>query len=101
MSCALTQGYTLDCADGIGGIKEIRVIESGYLPASAFTTGTSGVITAIVPTSSKKFTFSSFRIKTRITRNKRVRKAGRTVRFTTNRKYNSLFVRCSRRSVMS
>lgn len=55
MTCALTQGYTLDCADGISGIKEIRVIEKGYLPASAITTVSSGVITGIVPTSSKKF----------------------------------------------
>lgn len=55
MTCALTQGYTLDCADGIAGIKEIRVIEHGYLPSSAFTTNSSGVITAIAPTSAKKF----------------------------------------------
>jgi hypothetical protein len=56
MTCALTQGYTLDCADGIAGIKEIRVIEHGYLEASGvFTTNSSGVITTITPTSSKKF----------------------------------------------
>lgn len=56
MSCALTQGYTLDCADGIGGIKEIRVINFGYLDSSGvFTTNSSGVITTIAPTSAKKF----------------------------------------------
>ena len=27
MACALTQGYTLDCADSVGGIKKIYVTE--------------------------------------------------------------------------
>lgn len=56
MSCALTQGYSLDCADAIGGIKDIRFIEWGYIgSASATVTASSGTITALTPASSKKF----------------------------------------------
>jgi hypothetical protein len=52
MSCALTQGYTLDCADSIGGIKTIYVTELGNKSAI---TSASGIITAFTLTSGKKF----------------------------------------------
>jgi hypothetical protein len=57
MSCELTQGYAPDCADGISGIKEIRVIEWGYLDtaAGATITATSGIISTLTPASSRKF----------------------------------------------
>lgn len=44
MSCALTQGYTLGCRDGVGGIKEIRV--ASYNPTGSFATNGSGTVTA-------------------------------------------------------
>lgn len=43
MSCALTTGYTLDCRDGVGGIKEIKI---GTF-ANHTTTATSGVVSAL------------------------------------------------------
>jgi hypothetical protein len=52
MSCALTQGYTLDCADGIGGIKKIYVTE---LANKSTLTEASGVVTAFTLSSGKKF----------------------------------------------
>lgn len=59
MSCALTQGYTLDCADGIGGIKEIRVIDWTYLDtangAVVTSSSISSQITTLTPATSKKF----------------------------------------------
>ena len=52
MACALTQNYTLDCKDSLGGITEV------YFAASADITSTteaSGVITALVKAAGKKF----------------------------------------------
>lgn len=51
-TCALTQGYTLDCIDSMGGVKEVYVIE--FANVSAFT-NTSGVITALTKASGKQF----------------------------------------------
>lgn len=59
MSCALTTGYTLGCADAIGGIKSVRFIEWEYLDTTHTTpatiTAASGVISVLTPRSSKKF----------------------------------------------
>jgi hypothetical protein len=52
MACALTQGYTLDCREGIGGIKEVYIIELGNL---ASVTEVSGVVTALTKASGKRF----------------------------------------------
>lgn len=52
MSCALTQGYTLDCRDNVGGIKEIYITELGN---KATLTAASGVITAFTLSSGKQF----------------------------------------------
>lgn len=52
MACALTQGYTLDCKDSLGGITEVYFIEKGNVSS---TTEASGVITAITKGSGKVF----------------------------------------------
>ncbi len=52
MACALTQGFVLDCREGIGGLKEVYVIE--VLSVSAVTES-SGVVTAITKTTGKRF----------------------------------------------
>jgi hypothetical protein len=52
MACALTQGYTLDCRDSLGGITEVYFIEKGNVTS---TTQASGVITAVVKGASKVF----------------------------------------------
>lgn len=52
MACALTQGYNLDCREGIGGIKEVYIIE---LANVSEITETSGVVTAITKESGKRF----------------------------------------------
>lgn len=44
MACALTQGYTLDCKDSLGGLKSVYFIEKGNV---ASVTETAGVVTAI------------------------------------------------------
>jgi hypothetical protein len=52
MACALTQGYTLDCKDNIGGLKEVYfapVEDLGTLTATA------GVVTTITMDSGKYF----------------------------------------------
>ena len=33
MACALTQGYSLDCRDSLGGITEVYFIEKGNISA--------------------------------------------------------------------
>lgn len=45
MACALTQGYALDCKDGIGGISEIFFIEHANVTSITETTGVVSVIT--------------------------------------------------------
>jgi hypothetical protein len=52
MSCALTQGFNLDCRDSIGGLKEVYLIELGNLGT---VTEASGIVTAIVKASGKRF----------------------------------------------
>lgn len=52
MACALTQGYTLDCRDSIGGVKEVYIIERGNI---ASLTELSGVITAGTKVTGKRF----------------------------------------------
>lgn len=52
MACALTQGLNLDCREGIGGIKEVYIIELANLSA---VTEVSGVVTAITKESGKRF----------------------------------------------
>lgn len=52
MSCALTQGYTLDCRDSLGGIVEVYFTEAANVTA---TTEASGVITALTKATGKRF----------------------------------------------
>jgi hypothetical protein len=52
MACALTQGYTLDCKDSIGGIKAVWFIAAGDVSSM---TEVSGVVTAITKASGKVF----------------------------------------------
>ena len=52
MACALTQGFNLDCRDGIGGIKEVYITELANMTS---TTEVSGVITAITKATGKRF----------------------------------------------
>ena len=52
MACALTQGYTFDCKDNIGGLKSVWFI--GYNDVASVTEA-SGVITAITKASGKVF----------------------------------------------
>jgi len=52
MPCALTQGYTLDCRDSLGGLTEVYFIESANVTS---TTEASGVITALTKATGKKF----------------------------------------------
>lgn len=52
MACALTQGYNLDCREGIGGIKEVYIIELANVSSM---TEVSGVVTAITKVTGKRF----------------------------------------------
>lgn len=52
MACALTQGYSLDCRDSLGGITEVYFIEKGNVSS---TTEASGVITVITKGAGKVF----------------------------------------------
>jgi hypothetical protein len=52
MPCALTQNYSLDCKDSLGGITEVYFIAAADVSS---TTEASGVITALVKASGKKF----------------------------------------------
>lgn len=52
MACALTQSYTLDCRDNVGGIKKVYFTE---LANVASFTSASGIITAITMVSTKVF----------------------------------------------
>lgn len=52
MPCALTQGYTFDCKDNIGGLKAVWFI--GWNDVSAITEA-SGTVTAITKASGKVF----------------------------------------------
>lgn len=52
MACALTQGFTLDCKDSIGGIKAVWFIATGDVSAIS---EASGVVTAITKATGKSF----------------------------------------------
>lgn len=52
MSCALTQGYTLDCKDSLGGLKSIYLIAHADVTAI---TEASGVVSAITKAVGKHF----------------------------------------------
>jgi hypothetical protein len=52
MGCALTQGLNLDCREGIGGIKEVYIIELANVTAI---TESSGVVTAITKATGTRF----------------------------------------------
>jgi hypothetical protein len=52
MACALTQGYTLDCRDSLGGITEVYFM--AFQDVSS-TTEASGVITALTKATGKRF----------------------------------------------
>lgn len=52
MPCALTQGYTLDCKDSLGGIKAVWMIESGNVTGI---TEASGIVSAITKSAGKVF----------------------------------------------
>jgi len=52
MACALTQGYTLDCRDSLGGIKAAWFISHANVTA---VTEASGVVTAITKAAGKVF----------------------------------------------
>ena len=52
MACALTQGYTLDCKDSLGGIKAMWLIASGNVTAI---TEASGIVSAITKSAGKVF----------------------------------------------
>ena len=52
MACALTQGYTLDCKEGIGGIKNAYFIAFNDVSA---VTERSGVVTALTKATGKRF----------------------------------------------
>ena len=45
MSCALTQGYTLDCRDNVGGVKEVYITELVNMNTPTITSGTVTSIT--------------------------------------------------------
>ena len=52
MPCVLTQGFALDCREGIGGLKEVYVIE---LANVATVTESSGTVSAITKSVGKRF----------------------------------------------
>jgi hypothetical protein len=52
MACALTQGYTLDCRDSLGGITEVYFMAFQDVSSS---TEASGVITALTKAVGKRF----------------------------------------------
>jgi hypothetical protein len=52
MPCALTQGYTLDCKDSLGGITEVYFIASSDVSSA---TEASGVITSLTKAVGKRF----------------------------------------------
>jgi hypothetical protein len=52
MSCALTQGYALDCRDNVGGIKEVYITELSNMTTPEVTSGT---VTAITMQTGSRF----------------------------------------------
>ena len=53
-SCALTQGYSLDCRDSLGGITEVYFIEAQNVTGVTEASG-GGTLTAITKVASKVF----------------------------------------------
>lgn len=53
-SCALTQGYSLDCRDSLGGITEVYFIEAANVTSVTEASG-GGTLTAITKASGKVF----------------------------------------------
>jgi hypothetical protein len=51
MACAIVGGYTLDCKDAVGGIKNIYITELANITAVA--ENASGYVTAITKSSGK------------------------------------------------
>lgn len=54
MACAIAQGSEIDCRDSIGGIAEVYITEYANVP-QANITASSGTITAMTCSSTKKF----------------------------------------------
>lgn len=52
MSCALTQGFNLDCRDSVGGVKAVHII--GFDDVTTVTSA-AGVITGITKATAKQF----------------------------------------------
>lgn len=52
MACALTQGFGLDCREGIGGLKEVYIIELANISEI---TESSGIVSAITKATGKRF----------------------------------------------
>lgn len=52
MACVLTTGFSLDCREGIGGIKEVYIIELANVNTI---TESSGVVSAITKANGKRF----------------------------------------------
>lgn len=52
MACALTQGYTLDCRESLGGIKAVWLIAHGNVSS---VTEASGIVSAITKAAGKVF----------------------------------------------
>jgi hypothetical protein len=52
MACAITSGYTLDCRDSMGGVKEVYLI--ALADVSSFATA-SGVVTGLTKATGKQF----------------------------------------------
>jgi len=52
MACALTQSYTLDCRDSVGGIKSLYIIEHDNVSGI---TESSGTVTAIAKANAGRF----------------------------------------------
>ena len=55
MACALTQGYSLDCRDSLGGILEVYFIEKGNISAITEASGSVSAITKVVGKGFKKY----------------------------------------------
>lgn len=53
MPCALTKGYSLDCRDSVGGLRQVLIAE--FTAVTATTANATGEITAISMASTKKF----------------------------------------------
>lgn len=55
MSCALTQGYNLDCRDSVGGVKEVYISELGNITAAPASSGTISSVTMVTSSQFRKY----------------------------------------------